>query len=428
MESPIDRTVLMISRWQWLFLQFTRRLWVRAALISLLAVVAALVSFMIAPYLPDDLSAKVGADAVDNVLSIIASSMLAVTTFSLSTMVAAYSAATSNVTPRATKLLIADSTTQNALATFIGSFLFSLVALVTLSMGAYGERGRVVLFVVTILVILLIVVTLLRWIDYLQRLGRVGETTELVEKATRQALNDRRRNPYLGGARLDRRGDDLPPGGELLFPEAIGYVQHVDVAKISKCADEQGGAACLAVLPGAFVDKGRPLAHTRGLDANARKRVREAFTLGSERSYDQDPRFGAAVLAEIGSRALSPATNDPGTAIDVIGRGVRLLAIWADDVDVEPPRYPNVFVPELELDEFFDDLFTPIARDGAQLVEVQVRLQKAFGALARTGDQRYVENALRHSQLALRRAEAAMSFEPDIAQVRAAAAAVGITH
>jgi hypothetical protein len=49
--------------------------------------------------------------------------------------------------------------------------------------------------------------------------------------------------------------------------------------------------------------------------------------VGDVRSFDQDPRFGAVVLTEIASRALSPGMNDPGTAIDVIGRAVRLLAI-----------------------------------------------------------------------------------------------------
>ena len=200
----------ILSKWGWLLLRLSRRLWFRAALISLLAVAAALVSLLISPYLPDGLSAKIGADAVDSILSIIATSMLTVTTFSLSTAVSAYGAATSNVTPRATKLLIEDTTTQNVLATFVGSFLYSLVAIITLSMGAYGERGRVVLFAVTILVILLIVVTLLRWIDYLLKLGRVGETTEAVEDAAASAMRARHLHPYLGGSRL-RETDESDP-------------------------------------------------------------------------------------------------------------------------------------------------------------------------------------------------------------------------
>lgn len=176
----------MTSRWAWFFAKVARRIWFRATLFSILAVATALIAIVVSPFIPSDLPTKIGADAVDNILGIIASSMLTVTTFSLSTMVSAYSAATSNVTPRATKLVMEDSTTQNVLATFVGSFLFSLVGIIALSTGAYGDRGRVVLFVVTIAVIVLIVVTLLRWIDHLSRLGRVTETTA---RATSEPLS-----------------------------------------------------------------------------------------------------------------------------------------------------------------------------------------------------------------------------------------------
>lgn len=416
----------MISRWRWILLRWTRRLWLRATLISMLAVAAALVSLVISPYLPSGLSTKIGAQAVGQILNIIASSMLAVTTFSLSTMVAAYSAATSNVTPRATKLLIEDTTTQNVLATFVGSFLYSLVGIITLSMGAYGERGRVVLFAVTIVVILLIVVTLLRWIDYLIKLGRVGETTQEVEKATTNAMRVRMKKAHLGGTPLDDPVGDIPEGAIAVMPEKVGYVQHVDTPSLSESAKTNDGQIYVVALPGTFVDRGRPLAWCSGFDEEAdMDYVRDCFTVADDRSFDQDPRFGLCVMSEIASRALSPGINDPGTAIDVLGRAVRVLSVWAEGSAPEEPEYPNVHVPALLVDDLFDDIFQPIARDGAGMVEVQIRLQKALAALARTGDRRYRRSALLHSKLALDRVEAAMEFEPDRERTRAAAAKVG---
>ncbi len=414
-----------VSKWGWQFARLTRKLWLRATLISLLAVGAALVSLLVSPYLPAGLSAKIGADAVDRILNIIATSMLAVTTFSLSATVAAYSAATSNVTPRATKLLIEDRTTLNVLATFVGSFLFSVVAIVTLAMGLYGERGRVVLFAVTILVILLIVVTLLRWIDYLLRLGRVGETTEEVEDASTSAMRIRKKRPNLGGTPWDEPAS-LPANAEPVFSSRIGYVQHVDVGAIAGRAEEFGARIYLGALPGTFVDLKRPLAWIAGAKGDLKPAsIASAFTVADERSFDQDPRFGLCVLAEIASRALSPGLNDPGTAIDVIGRGVRIMSIWAgpDDSEIEPV-HPQVYVPSIAIADIFDDLFAPIARDGAAIAEVQIRLQKAFGALARTDDPAFRENAIRHSGIALQRAEAAMRSKFDLERVRAAAALV----
>jgi hypothetical protein len=81
----------MISKWQWLLAQLTRTLWIRATLYVVLALAAALLAVLIERLLPGPLPIDIGADAVDRILDILASSMLAVTTFSLSVMVAAYS-------------------------------------------------------------------------------------------------------------------------------------------------------------------------------------------------------------------------------------------------------------------------------------------------------------------------------------------------
>jgi uncharacterized membrane protein len=57
-------------------------------------------------------------------------------------VVSAYSGATSNITPRAVLLLIDDTTAQNALATVLGSFLFAIVGVITLSTG-YTAKAAV---------------------------------------------------------------------------------------------------------------------------------------------------------------------------------------------------------------------------------------------------------------------------------------------
>lgn len=403
------------SRWQWLLSRVVRRIWFRASLFSLLGIATALLAIVASPYIPADLPTKIGADAVDNILGIIASSMLAVTTFSLSTMVSAYSAATTNVTPRATTLIMEDSTTQNVLSTFIGSFLFSLVGLVALSTGAYGGRGRVILFAATILVIGLIVVTLLRWIDHLSRLGRVTETTERVEKAAIAAMRARRERPNLGGRPPESSWHERRPGAIPVHASTIGYVQHIDVGALQKLAEAAGGDILVAVLPGTFVGPTQPIAWMPGKADADIDALGECFSIADVRSFDQDPRFGACVLAEIASRALSPAINDPGTAIDVIGRAVRVVSVWAEPSEAagEDVMFPNVYVPSLALADIFDDLFTPIARDGAAIVEVQLRLQKGLRALAQSGDRRFLENAQRHSRSALERAEQGLAITQD---------------
>jgi uncharacterized membrane protein len=442
----------MMSNWRWVLLQLGRRLWVRAGLFAVLGVATALLAIVAERFIPWELPGMIGADAVDSILTILASSMLAVTTFSLTVMVAAYSAATSNVTPRATRLVMQDTTTQTVLATFLGTFLFSLVGIIALSTGVYGDRGRFVLFIVVLAVIVIIIVALLRWIDHLSRLGRLGETTDRVEKATAAALADRMQTPCLGGRPW--LADPLtPPAGARAVPaEAVGYVQHLDIGGLSDVAEEHKLTVYLAAPPGTFVDACKSLAwlvgDVVGEDGTeaVRAEIRDAFSVGTERSFEQDPRFGLAVLAEIASRALSPAVNDPGTAIDVIGRAVRLLQPWAHrgeraahgragaDEAADPGAMagpagkagagddvvcPRLRVPPLAVADLLDDVFAPIARDGAGIIEVQMRLQKALIALANSGNDEMAAAALEQSRRAMARAEAALTLPEDVARLRA---------
>ena len=84
-----------IGRVGWLLRRLFRQVWVRATLFSLGGVLAALLAAFAGPYIPYDPSLTLASGSVDDILTILASSMLAVTTFSLSIMVSAYTAATS---------------------------------------------------------------------------------------------------------------------------------------------------------------------------------------------------------------------------------------------------------------------------------------------------------------------------------------------
>lgn len=405
-----------MSKTEWLFRQLTRQLWFRSSLFAVLAVVTALVAIAVKPFIPFSVSGLVGTDAVDKILAILASSMLAVTTFSLNIMVSAYNTASSSVTPRATKLLLEDRTTQNVLATFIGSFLYSLVGIVALGMGAYGSQGRAVLFFVTLIVIVMIVITLLRWIQHLSQFGRMAETSQRVEEAAAGALLSFLQDPFLGCSPWHGQGREVQNMSPLL-PDQIGYLQHIDLQKLSALAEKSHQILYLNVRPGTFLHFSFPLLYTQQpLSAEQVKALRDAFTVGEQRSFDQDPRFGLCVLSEIASRALSPAVNDPGTAIDIIGRTVRLLCQQPETGDGATP-YPRLFLKPAEISDLFDDIFTPVARDGAALVEVNLRLQKALMALDQFKPALYREAARRHSRMALARARQALTCSDDLRRV-----------
>jgi uncharacterized membrane protein len=389
----------MISRWQWVLKHFFERLWVIALLYALLAVATIGLSSLLGPLLPDGLGVKLGAGALETVLTILASSLLSVVTFSLGIMVSAFSGAAAAVTPRATALLKADRTTQRVLSVFLGSFLFSLIGIITLTAGLYDDEERLILFAVTLLVVLLVVIAIFRWIAHLSVFGLMSDSISKVETATREALSARMEAPFLGG-----HGHDGPPpqGATALSSDTIGYVCHIDMDALHSAAKAEGLRLYVAALPGSFVYPGTPLVWVDGRVQECAQALKDAFTIEKSRNFDQDPRFGMSVLTEIAERALSPAVNDPGTAIDVLGRAVRLLALWQDPRE-SALQFPLVWVPPLRLADMMDDIFPAIARDGAAVFSVQMRLQKSLLALAQISPALFAAQAMRQSEQALAR-------------------------
>lgn len=410
----------VLPRWRLRLGRIVRQPWFRATLYCAAGVLTALVAAVAQPHVPEDFAYAVGADAAGAILNVLASSMLAATTFSLTVMVTALGSA-SAVTPRATELLAQDRVAQSALATFLGAFLFAVVGIIALATGIYGRGGRVVLLGATVAVIVLIVVTLLRWMQQLTRLGRVGATLRSVEEAAVKAMRLRREAPLMGGvARV--AGERAP---RPVFPDTIGYVQHIDMAALDAALGE-GEERVLDVeaLPGAFVDPSRPLCWMPdGLGEEAAARLRDAFLIGEAREFDHDPRFGLVVLGEIASRALPPTVADSGTAIAVLGTQLRVLWEWVQPREEEgasPAAHPRLRVPALSPEDMLDDAFGAIARDGAGLIEVQLRLQKALRSLAALAPDTFGAAARHQARLALDHAEQALTTEADRERLRAA--------
>src|SRR5690606_34512729 len=108
-----------------------------------------------------------------------------------------------------------------------------------------------------------------------------------------------------------------------------------------------------------------------------------------------------------------PSVNDSGTAIDILGCGVRILSHWTISKEPPPVLHPRLWVPPLDVADFFDDLFRPIARGGASLVELQIRLQKSLLALAKTNPSLFARASAHHAKEARDRAEQALLIEAD---------------
>ena len=401
--------------------RISERLWVRPLVVCVLSIIGVFLSKVADNTEIGQLVPEITPNSIETLLSIMSSSMLVIATFAVASMLAAYTSASSAATPRSFSLVISDDVSQNALSTFIGAFIFSIVALIAVQNSFYNKAGRFTLFVLTILVFIIVVLMFVRWTDSIARLGRLGTTIDKVETATATALRRRRSAPTLGGAPVSLSQDE----GHAIYGEAIGYVQRIDVTALQTYAEQSQTRIIIAALPGTFAAPGQPLAcvvadagDLSDFDADI---VAKAFMIGGDRIFDEDPRFGLIVLSEIASRALSSAVNDPGTAIDIIGTFVRLFALWIEPIaadDIQSSVSDRVEVPEISLQDMFDDAFSAIARDGAGIIEVMVWLQKAFKSLGSIGDATMREVAAHKARLALARAEKDLALPEERELVR----------
>ena len=113
-----------------------------------------------------------------------------------------------------------------------------------------------------------------------------------------------------------------------------GVVQQLDLLDLIDAAARADAVVVFRVGIGETLHEGTPLADIHGGDVPD-DLVERAVVRGPERSFDQDPILAIRLLADIALRALSPAVNDPATAIDAIDATDGLLrALTRRDIDV----------------------------------------------------------------------------------------------
>ena len=125
----------------------------------------------------------------------------------------------------------------------------------------------------------------------------------------------------------------LPPRRRaILWPHRQAILQQLDLARLLAAAD--GAVIVLRAGMGDTLQQGAPVADLHGGEV-ADTAVLAGLVTGPERTFGQDSLFAFRLLADIAMRALSPAVNDPATAVQVLDTTESLLhALAARDLDV----------------------------------------------------------------------------------------------
>jgi uncharacterized membrane protein len=179
-----------------------------------------------------------------------------------------------------------------------------------------------------------------------------------------------------------------PPDWAVALPApSSGYVQTVHPEKVLDVADAEDVLVRYVPRVGDHVVAGLPLAWTWRASperpppdpARLRPYVVHAVRIGFERTHEQDAALGIRELADVASKALSPAINDPYTAVQAVDRLTVILTRLAthplgDAVVSGPTGAVRVIAPGLPFDEYVKLCCAQIRRFGCREPAVVRRL------------------------------------------------------
>ena len=315
----------------------------------LLPVVAVVVSVGLGAVLsrinvsPDSLLAFQGtADDARNLLIGISSTMVTVIALLLGLAVVALQLSSTQFSPRLLRNFLRDRPNQVVLSVFVGTFGYSAAGLFEVGVSG-GERvTEFPRFAVTVAVGLLFLSLglLVFFADHLAHSIQVDQVMRVAENATLDVI----RKLPTGGERMETP----PPGAHVVAARSSGYVQVTYVAALRRTAAAHRVRIRLRPRVGEHVVAGTVLAWVwptddrshvpPGLDAA----VTEAVRIGFERTLEQDPGLGMRQLCDAACKALSPAINDPYTAIQAIEH----LSVLYRALAARPPADVVVHAPQ----------------------------------------------------------------------------------
>lgn len=330
---------------------------------------------------------------VKELMKLLAGSMLTVATVTLSVLMLVLSLAAGQVSPRAVPEIMADPVTQNALGTFLATFVYAATALLLFGFGVVERAGVTLSFLGALLLALNAVRYLVQWIHHVAEVLKINRIIHRIHRQARVVLETYLdREPSSPGKKCETAVDEWTA----IKSDSTGYVQLADAERLHHLACEHDLGVRLCVQEGDFLHSRRRLMELRGgrPDEVVLEALRATVVIGFDRSHEGDPRFGFELLAEIACRALSPGVNDPQSALACIEYLGSLLAIAAARPEADYPSRHSIdgrveFVRP-GFAEMLQRAFRPVMRDGAALAEVICAIMAVLRDLTGSGAKDYL--------------------------------------
>jgi uncharacterized membrane protein len=278
------------------------------------------------------------ADDARNVLIVVSTTMITVTGLVFALTIVALQIASGQYSPRLLRNFMRDRGTQVVLSVFVGAFAYSTAGLYTVGVQRAGEQAFVPRLAVSgsLGLALLSVGVLIYFIHHLARSIQIDSIMSQIQRETREVIDDVYPRPASDPEPEERCPD--PPAHAVVVPAVVsGYLQAVQPAPLVEAATRHDLVVRLARRVGDHAVEGTPIAWAwhRSPDrpppdpALLAEAVADSVQVGFERTMVQDVLFGLRRLVDIANRALSPAINDPYTAIQAVHHLSVLLCVLA---------------------------------------------------------------------------------------------------
>ena len=267
------------------------------------------------------------ADAARLLLTSIAASVITVVGIVFSITIVTLTLASTQFGPRMLRNFIRDRGTQLTLGSFVATFVYCVIVLVSIGPADRGEFVPHISITTTFGLVLIDLGLLIYFIHHIATQIQLPQVIAGIAKDLAHAVavqsEDQPRfatgRPTQGPS-LDELLTKIETSGSVIRTPKSGYLQFIRHQTLVRFAAEADAVIRLPYRPGHFLVEGRELASV--WPPAAAERVADylahAQATGPHRTLTQDVAFGVDQLVEIAIRALSPAINDTFTALTCI--------------------------------------------------------------------------------------------------------------
>ncbi|QUE77625.1 DUF2254 domain-containing protein [Stutzerimonas stutzeri] len=289
-----------------------------AAYAALAALVLAFESTATAAALRDKLpSGLTDADNSREILGTLITGIISLTVFSFSMVMVVLNGAAARLSPRVLPGLVSDTRNQVTLGIYLGSIVYFLLLIGTLNKNDPASVPALGL----LLALLFGMSCMALFVVFIRSVSQSIQVdwilSQLYNGASTKLENRRRRIAGIAG---------LPEAGEWWCVPAArpGYLREVNERRLGKILRKRGLLAMIQVEPGFFLIEGHPLIKfSEPLSEDDAADVLDCFDFHDKEFAGANVSYGMRQMSEIAVKAISPAINDPGTAI----RAINLIGV-----------------------------------------------------------------------------------------------------